>query len=1106
MNNKNSYILYTHSESTINILGDFVANPLNLISVCYSWNLYDLLNYEDEFNELNLKKIIKRYENQEELDYKEVIKFHKDKMWFDNNIKFIKTMPFKIGTTICIPKNKINAEIYSTLSNQIEPGLQTEAFLAKNYKDLLLDSNFRSINKNLKSEQLGEINKLYPDITVWIWCRSLFNGKEKVRINTELNGTIFNLTPFIRNINTNINSQIGTFSFELNSLLCYYDENEGWQLKNLRETDKGYISKFSLDIVKNGELKRNQFFFNTVISENDIVFIRFETLKNEVETKTKLLNTDNRDLTNLATKFHIKNRIKSQNKLIINPEEIPGNIYDMIGLVDATIQSTEPTDMTFSVQGRDLKKLLIEDGCYFYPIEFIPGGIFSNEIEEDYLERIDGKLINLTQGAVKTISYTLKFIINNLAKIKICDESLFKPYKERISKTFRLDIQSRKEKNKKRIELFDFRKKILKLIHSSREDDGLEKNINLDSDTFDRVKSFLFNGKEKGVLTFDGTFFVWTDFIYDGVQVKNLEMPVLLDNYLYPKRSKKVYFNPPLDKMFAKEIDQLLKYYTLAYNAFNTNRNILLQALYVNYPTNGDLSGINKVVFAGLEFQDTSNNSTLTDKDFIKKIKNKSYTQPSTLDYYNFDLLTKDNNWEVEDTFGLLNSKTGLPDMVEMTKLETEIGRLFGDSRINSNVDARVLLENLGQGFIDYKNKLAAKINAATAASNFAFKWVRIPKPYGDLTPKQDEILRLIWEYIDNETKYKEFVETYVEQELKGIWKIIKFVVDDVAEPEGSMKGANIGNRRICDSSIGNENGSLMNSIQKICQAPFVEFTCDTYGDQYYFLVYQPSYTESAWKNLMEICSSLEIKEADILSEKLQFNSDSSYSWYKIRSQNAITDLGEGAVSAYLKAVHFKEYSDIWGEKPLEIVSNYLEYHSIIGDKSDLNISYMIRQHLYDLKYIVDINAYLPFTRKGTITINGDRRIKVGSIIHYQPTGEVFMVDSVTQNYQNSNAGIIERTTVLQVSRGMVKKYIDLYFHIIDTPINESLFYNKDVGYYDWVKTLYENWKVNKEIFRFLLLKKQFSNAEAPKINTFKFENPNPNPWWENLDKISNIR
>jgi len=1171
MNNKNSYILYTHSESTINTLGDFVANPLNLISVCYSWNLYDLLNYEDEFNEPNIKKIIKRYVNQEELNYGEIIKYYSAKIWFDNNIEFIKTMPFKVGTTICIPKNKVNAEVYSTLSNQIEPGLQTEAFLAKNYKDLLLDSNFRSINKNLKSEQLGEINKLYPDITVWIWCRSLFNGKEKVRINTELNGTIFNLTPFIRNINTNINSQIGNFSFELNNLICYYDENEGWQLKNLRETDKGYISKFSLDVIKNGEFKRNQFFFNTVISENDIVFIRFETLKNEIEIKTKLssgeeiiqfdkdfnkndfkskiqqLNTDNRDLTNLATKFHIKNRVKNQDKLIISPEEIPGNIYDMIGLVDATMQSTEPTDMTFSVQGRDLKKLLIEDGCYFYPIEFIPGGIFSNEVEEDYLERIDGKLINLTQGVI------LKFIINNLAKIKICDESLFKPYKERISKTFRLDIQSRKEKNKIRQELFDFRKEILKLIHSSRKDDNLEESINLDDATFNRVKNFLFNGKKLNALTFDGIDFKWEDFNYsegtENIKVKSDIMPESLGGYLYPEEYKRV--KNPLPGGIPQVIQlppvtlYLIKLFNIAYGAFNVNLNRLKAGDYDdNIDSEKDFKLLEYGIYQDIKKQ-TTKNVIVRDPKTGKIISSKSVNSWNTMKiltpisylqlkeflkkppYYFYTIkwfntnwypLLSSETWFVKDKYGLLKSN-GQVDWDKADDLLQTVEDLLTEikGRTTIGTEAGYKINGLGdlykKCYTALRNEIERRLRPVygdnwknQAAVTYKYKNIKLDKFYSDLTLKQKDILIKIWDFIKKEENTKEFVETYVEQELKGIWKIIKFVVDDVAEPEGSIKGANIGNRRICDSSIGNENGSLMNSIQKICQAPFVEFTCDTYGDQYYFLVYQPPYTESAWKNLMEICSSLEIKEADILSEKLQFNSDSSYSWYKIRSQNAITDLGgEGAVSAYLKAVHFKEYSDIWGEKPLEIVSNYLEYHSIIGDKSDLNISYMIRQHLYDLKYIVDINSYLPFTRKGTITINGDRRIKVGSIIHYNPTGEVFMVDSVTQNFQNSNSGI-DRTTVLQVSRGMVKKYIDLYFHIIDTPINEYLFYNNNVGYYDWVKILYENWKVNKEIFRFLLLKKQFSNAEAPKINTFKFENPNPNPWWENLDKISNIR
>ena len=61
---------------------------------------------------------------------------------------------------------------------------------------------------------------------------------------------------------------------------------------------------------------------------------------------------------------------------------------------------------------------------------------------------------------------------------------------------------------------------------------------------------------------------------------------------------------------------------------------------------------------------------------------------------------------------------------------------------------------------------------------------------------------------------------------------------------------------------------------------------------------------------------------------------------------------------------------------------------------------------------------YLPFTRRGTITIVGDRRIKVGTFVKSEFSNEFFYVTGVTQNLQFSTDGI-QRTTTLNVERGM---------------------------------------------------------------------------------------
>jgi hypothetical protein len=75
----------------------------------------------------------------------------------------------------------------------------------------------------------------------------------------------------------------------------------------------------------------------------------------------------------------------------------------------------------------------------------------------------------------------------------------------------------------------------------------------------------------------------------------------------------------------------------------------------------------------------------------------------------------------------------------------------------------------------------------------------------------------------------------------------------------------------------------------------------------------------------------------------------------------------------------------------------------------------------------------LPFVRKGTITIRGDRRIKRGMRILYQPTNEYFYVESVANSFTVQD-GVIDRITTLTVSHGMIKEYADIEIEDKYTP------------------------------------------------------------------------
>ena len=91
--------------------------------------------------------------------------------------------------------------------------------------------------------------------------------------------------------------------------------------------------------------------------------------------------------------------------------------------------------------------------------------------------------------------------------------------------------------------------------------------------------------------------------------------------------------------------------------------------------------------------------------------------------------------------------------------------------------------------------------------------------------------------------------------------------------------------------------------------------------------------------------------------------------------------------------------------------------------------------------------AYKPFTRKGTITIRGDRRIKRGMWIWYKKTNEIFYVDSVANSAQIQGNGDVDRFTTLNVSRGMIKDFIDSSKEYVEKG-NSS----ENAGFYDYTK------------------------------------------------------
>lgn len=349
---------------------------------------------------------------------------------------------------------------------------------------------------------------------------------------------------------------------------------------------------------------------------------------------------------------------------------------------------------------------------------------------------------------------------------------------------------------------------------------------------------------------------------------------------------------------------------------------------------------------------------------------------------------------------------------------------------------------------------------------------------------------------IKNKRLFKENKGNLNTELHNGIWQIIKLEID-----------GQIDDRRIVDFSISQPDGNLMGNINKICQEPFVEFYGDTYGDMYSFIVRQPPYTKSQIVKYIDsqIANGIsfqgqkdliiDIFNEDIISETFYFDDREAISWYQMTPKE-LNIMNNNSILSYFPIVFLPEYADVWGNRRLEIVNNYASYDAIRDKKQDVNLNLFVKSAVNDFKYIIETTSYLPFTRKGVITINGDRRIKKGTWIRHNGTGELCYVNFVRNDYSISTT-TIDRTTTLEVSRCMVEKYIK---GVSETIVDEETGKEKikNISYFDIVNTelikevlierstLAENgstkarekyktsFLVDKDNFNFFLQRKQF--------------------------------
>ena len=150
-----------------------------------------------------------------------------------------------------------------------------------------------------------------------------------------------------------------------------------------------------------------------------------------------------------------------------------------------------------------------------------------------------------------------------------------------------------------------------------------------------------------------------------------------------------------------------------------------------------------------------------------------------------------------------------------------------------------------------------------------------------------------------SETEYaapskKKLTKSTNERLAPGIWQITKLVID-----------SSVTDKQVVDTGISTQTGSLLNFFRNVCQEPLVEFSGDTFVNQYYWMVRRPPFDKDGLKKMMEL-TMIEVDKADIISTDLEWNTEGVYSWYQYVPYYELMGIKE--LSAIMPAVFFPQF------------------------------------------------------------------------------------------------------------------------------------------------------------------------------------------------------
>lgn len=432
--NKAQYTIIHYSDRNIKSLKELFDKE-KIVNINYK----DFLNMESPYNNIkNREALFTAYTEQQKND-----------LGLNSADDIKETTEIHPPATLYITKSNVKTFLISNEQKFVKEE-DYNSFVGKEVSKILNNPEFRK----------DEVIKGYPEISCYVWCKALHNlrvnskGEDEVVI-----GKIINLSKFIQNAKINVSPTGGNFSIELPSIPAeeFYElsDNEraykSWDYnrKDIIHTDNSLVVKTqlhkSLDRVSGvtvGSSSRDIQEIRTVqfpmvaISTNDIVFIKFEKLEMETQDIVKSFE--------------------------LHESQLPGNVFDMIGLIDNVTVSTSYNNISITLQGRDIMKLILDDGSFFFYNSYTnpssKDGIFMNETEGngdvssvlnvalkdgwstagrffgDGRRGGTGIVMGFFNPSMRTIKNIIDTVIRQLANIQICPDSLFDYYGDRRSR------------------------------------------------------------------------------------------------------------------------------------------------------------------------------------------------------------------------------------------------------------------------------------------------------------------------------------------------------------------------------------------------------------------------------------------------------------------------------------------------------------------------------------------------------------------------------------------------------------------------------------------------------------------------------------------------